>query len=136
MNNWESVITDGQIDLYLNDYQNFDYGQYLIFLHETQMCVGSIKFSKNEVLGDISFEIKKQFRGNGYALKALKLMTDVLYKNGIYKVYISAEKDNKPSIKTIEKFGGKPIREFWNGQATTYECDLHQIKNNQVHFKK
>ena len=129
-------ITDGEIDLYLQEYKIDNCGRnYKIFLHNTLDYVGKTSYyGKNgffSLQGNVSCEIKKEFRGNGYALKSLKLLTDKVYEEGIDKVYISAYENNYPSLKTIEKFGGVLVEKYKN--ICRYECDLNKIKG--IKFK-
>lgn len=123
-------ISDGEIDLYLFDYDiNLGSRFCKIYLHNKPILVGEISFrGKIEFssFGNISYCINKEFQGHNYALKALKLITDKIYEDGIDKVFISARDYNIPSIKTIEKFGGKLIDQF--SHINSYECDLNKIK--------
>lgn len=132
----ECEISDGEIDLYL-EYHNLETGYRMckIFLHNTSTYIGDIKFfgkSNYIATGNIAYNINQKFRGHGYALKALKLITDKIYEDGIDKVYIAAFDYNIPSIKTIEKFGGVLVEN--NRKIRSYECDLKKIKNNNIYL--
>ena len=55
-------------------------------------------------MGSIGYCVLPNYRGNGYAYKALKLLTSYLSEKGVDKVSIVAEEKNIGSIKTMEKF--------------------------------
>ena len=65
-----------------------------------------------ENAGHIGYGIRKDFRGNGYATKGLKLLLDV-GKNIIEEdeFYLSVHKDNEASIKVQMNNGAKIVRE-------------------------
>lgn len=127
----DCYTSDEEIDLYLFDYDiNLGSRFCKIYLHNKPILVGEINYRgkmKCFPFGNISYCIDKKFQGNNYALKALKLITDKIYEDGIDKVFISAHDDNIPSLKTIEKFGGILIEKI--SHICSYECDLNKIKN-------
>ena len=88
-----------------------------------------IKKHHQEYFGNVSYKIDEKYRGNNYALMALKLMSTDLYKKGVEELLISAKKDNIASIKTIEKFGDGLIEN--DGFVVRYKCDLKLIQSKE-----
>ncbi len=56
--------------------------------------------------GNIGYAVKEEYRGNGYAGKACKLVFAVARTHRMPYVIISCRADNVPSRKTLEKLGG------------------------------
>ena len=102
-------------------------GVYLIFLHNTNICIGETKYKGyHQFGGDMSVFIDKQYRGHGYAYESLRLLSDLLQKNGIGDFWLAVEKKNIPSLKTIEKYGGQVVSDF-GPDALLYECKALSI---------
>ena len=124
-------VTSNQIlDLYVEGRDTFTQAcQYNLFKHNTNEYVGNIRYigECEGMFGNISYEIEEAHRGNHYALIGLELVGIDLSKRGVEELFISAEKWNKASIKTIEKFGGKLIDD--EGGLVQYKCD---IKNREM----
>ena len=101
------VKSDGQIDL-----RRINEKEYMIFLTNTNIAVGHIKYSGYHCsykFGDISYYIYSEHRGNNYAYYALCLLSEKLKEDGIDDFWISTKDNNVASIKTIEKYIGKLI---------------------------
>ena len=123
------VISSDTLDLYVEDRDPFTQAcQYNLFKHGTYEYVGNIRFygENDSIFGNVSYEIEEQHRGNHYALKGLQLIGPDLAKRGINELFISAEKWNKASIKTIEKFNGKLISD--EGGLVQYKCSIKDKK--------
>lgn len=119
-------LTDGEIDIYINDAENGIGFEGLIYLHNTTTEVGNIAYRgpvDNEWLGDIGYNVMPEHQGHNYALKALNLIQDTILSKGIDKVVITTYEDNIPSIRTIEKFGGIPLPSK-DEEVLRYECHL------------
>lgn len=108
------VATDGEIDLI--EPINFDSEQdffYDIALHNTDTIIGDInyedKYRDVDIMGNIGYCIRKEYRGNHYARKALELLKKILSDRGKEKLIISIEKNNEPSKKTALAFGASLI---------------------------
>ena len=56
--------------------------------------------------GNIGYAVKEEYRGNGYAGKACKLVFQIAKRHGMPYVMISCRADNLPSRRTLEKLGG------------------------------
>lgn len=103
-----SVIADSEIELKTAGETNSLLAEYLIYLKGTQTCVGSITYRGYHVsdyFGDIEYRIEEKFNGNGYAYKALCLVSNILAENDIPDFWITCEASNIASLKTIKKYG-------------------------------
>lgn len=110
------------IDLILTDFFNDETKSwfvpaflYKIVLHNTNIAVGScdarIGYSENLFYGgNLGFFIKESYRGNGYAVEAVRLLEKVFKDNGMKEVYITNSPDNNSSIRVCEKVGAKFIK--------------------------
>lgn len=56
--------------------------------------------------GNIGYSVKEDYRGNGYARKACKLVFEIARAHGMRYVMISCREDNIPSRKTLEGLNG------------------------------
>lgn len=146
MEKYRVIITDGIIDLvYPNDFE-FDENDfsYFITLHNTDIEVGTILFEDFNrdinYYGNIEYKIEREYRGKGYAKRALLLLKEVL-KDKKEKMLISVFDDNIPSIKTAIKFGAKVIRKGkmpdkyildknsgYSNKYTIFEYDIRRHK--------
>lgn len=133
-----TILTDNKIDLH-STFSNIINGDhdYNIYLHDTNEHIGNISFRgtlKGKPYegydGNIGYIIDEKYQGKGYALSALKLMTDKLYKEGIEEIFIATYKTNVPSIKTIEKFGGVLMNKYSTKNINLYRCDLKFLKKS------
>ena len=112
-----------KIDLKKNIHQSSKFGEYYIFLHNTNTIVGVIDFQSEESIGGIIYE---EYRGNHYLYEALNLLGEILYKNGIEYIYPIILKDNIASRKSVERYGGKLIKELEN-DLVQYECKTRLV---------
>ncbi len=126
-------LTDGDIDIYIEKREGSQFFRGRIKQHGSPYEIGSIEYrgeTHSTVIGDIGYNIDAKFRGNNYAYKALKLIAPLIATTGIEDVLICAHKDNLPSCKTIEKFGGKPS-EGKSPDIICYKCHLPEILKSQ-----
>ena len=110
-------------------------GTYAVCIHETNEIIGSVQYRgeiklHRDTLGNIGYETYMDYRRKGYMLEALTLLGKYLYNKGVEKIYISTRKNNIPSIKLVEKFGGKIIKKYSNSY-NVYECDLRVINKTK-----
>lgn len=121
--------TNGVLDLYLTDDAD-KIGKvcenYNIAIAGTGKIIGYIRVTYDDMsdsfLGNIGYKLSSQYRGNGYMLQALEILKKPLVDKGLEKPIITVEPSNSPSVKTIEKFGGKKIEnDEW---YDSYEVDL------------
>lgn len=106
------VKTDGKIDLVLakglEEYSNsFD-----IYLHDSNINIGNIwcddKIHEDiDYLGNVGYHIYHGYEGNGYALKALNLIKDIMKGKGNDTILLNIEPSNVKSRRVAEKFGAK-----------------------------
>ncbi len=61
----------------------------------------------NNILGNIEYEIFKDYRGNNYAYQACLLLGEFATSKNVTKLIVTARPSNISSIKTIEKLGLK-----------------------------
>ena len=100
------IISDEYIDLRKDN--NKLSGRYYIYLHKTNLIIGTIEYRSyhfSEYVGDISYGVMEEFRGHNYALRALNLLSEHLFKNGVSDFWITAHKSNIASIGTVLKYG-------------------------------
>ena len=121
-------LTDGEIDIYITNSSNQLPFNGTIYLHGTGIEVGVIDYRgpiKDKWLGDIGYTIREEHRGNGYAYKALNLISQIIASKGIDHVTITTYKDNIPSVKTIERFGGVITGD--DEYVLSYTCPIEPI---------
>lgn len=69
-----------------------------------------LRVGYNEILyyaGNIGYKIYKEYRGNHYALKSVKLLFKLARKYEMDKIIITCNPDNISSIKTCEYLNGQ-----------------------------
>lgn len=84
---------------------------YEILLHKTNIVVGQIdlRLTMNDFMyyyGNVGYTIKKEYRGNHYALKAcemIKIIAKDVYN--LSELIITCDPENIASFKTLEKLG-------------------------------
>ncbi len=118
------VSSDGEIELrmYHDPFSNDIDSYYDILLCGSKTRVGYITYRgyhTDDFCGDVGYGIEEEYRGNGYACKAMRLLGDILKRHNIDDFWVSAYNDNIPSIKSIIKYGGEPINK---GEYFTCFC--------------
>lgn len=126
-----TVIEDDEIELRTKD--NNIINNYNIYIKETNELIGYIiyrGYHKDKLLGDIGSVIYPKYRGHGYAIKSLTLLSKYLNENNIEDFWITCNEDNIPSKKTIEKLAQKkPEKE---NSILFYECKtIEKTKTNR-----
>ena len=98
---------------------------------EKDKIVGSIdlRHTLNDFLKDLGncgYSVRPSERRKGYATEMLRLLLPIAKNAGMKELYLSVERDNEASIKTIVKNGGKHERsfEFEGEQADIYKIIL------------
>jgi len=110
-------------------------GRYFICITSKRKIVGEIYYRGYhvcETFGDVGYRIDMDFRGNNYSYYALCLLGELLKENGIDDFWISTYKNNIPSIKTIEKYGGVLI----NSERSIYLYKAKTFINNKKNIIK
>ena len=95
-------------DFALRDDPNIDYLAYTITLKDETVVIGSVGCSYYEGFRKIgiTYFVGAQYRGNGYAVEAVKAYTEYFLKYYNAKRIIATVRDeNVPSWKVIEKAG-------------------------------
>lgn len=62
--------------------------------------------------GNSGYSVRPSERRKGYATEMLRQILLIAKQAGLQEVYLSVERDNEPSVKTIIKNGGKYERSF------------------------
>ena len=74
--------------------------------------------------GNSEYSVRPSERRKGYATEMLRQILLIAKQAGLQEVYLSVERDNEPSVKTIIKNGGKYERSFeFEGE----EADIYKI---------
>lgn len=129
---YESSLIAENDEIEIKRFGNELEGMYGIYLKGQGIKIGHIDYRgyhASLITGDIGYIIDFKYHGHNYAYKALCMLSDYLYKNGVSDFYISVFTDNIPSVKTIEKYGGRIIR--IDDRLTTYQCDTRLLKKER-----
>ena len=106
----EPTLSDENIDLYLDRVDS-----YTICEHDKTVPVGTIAYEKGSrpnVVGSLSYSIEKEYRGNNYGLRAIRLVGKNLLDKGVSKIIITPKNnDNIPTVSILEEFGGRILPE-------------------------
>lgn len=106
----EIFAFDKEISLIL--YIGDDFAHFDIILNDELKQLGHITymFDNDDVVGNLSYFIFDEYRENGYAKKALKLLIDNIYKLDCNDLYLSILPNNIASIKLAESQGALFIK--------------------------
>lgn len=90
---------------------------YDIVLRGTQTVIGncSAKLGFNDTMffiGNVGYEIYENYRGNGYAGEAVKLLKRLFKANNLDKIYITNAPENNCSRRVCEKLGAEFLGTF------------------------
>ena len=123
------ICSNEKINLYF-DYDSIErgYGEVIVVLHGTSTIIGSVRLNRenDDVFGNISYGLNKEYRGHHFMLQSLELLKDTMLKMKIVKPIITVEPNNLSSVKTIQSFGGVLVQEHNDKEVyyDTYEVDL------------
>lgn len=129
--NQSPTYSNGVLDLYLDESAE-KIGKvcenYNIALAGEKEFIGYVRVTydvmNDNFLGNIGYKLNREFRGNGYMLQALEMLRKTMLDKGLTNPIINVRPDNMPSVKTIEKFGGKKLdKDEW---YDSYEVDLRE----------
>jgi len=115
---------------------------YLFYICKDGETIGEInlRIGYNDGLyygGQVGYCIYEKYRGNGYAVKACKLIAQVAKSHKMDKLLITNEHNNLSSKRVCEKIGAKLLRTAklpeWHGMykegkryVNIYEWDLYK----------
>ncbi len=85
---------------------------YDIVLKDSGVVIGECdaRIGQNENTyygGNIGYSIFEQYRGNGYATEAVKLLLNIFKDNNMKEVYVTNDVSNYASKRVCEKSGGE-----------------------------
>ncbi len=97
------ALSDEVIDLYL-DRQN----HYTVCEHDASEPIGIVEFKGDEKdSGKLTCSMKKEYQGNSYSLRAIRLVGEELAKTGVFNVVVSTNEQGMPNM---EEFAGMPLK--------------------------
>lgn len=81
--------------------------------------------------GHLSYGIAQEYRGNGYAAKACRLIVPVALAHGFDRIFIGSHCNNIASAKTIQKLGANPLTKCVVPDFM-YDEILAQLKKDEI----
>lgn len=134
------LASDDEISLVMPDYHSGTFDVYEIIRAEDSEFVGYISYyyENDEIAGNVSYEIFKEYSGHNYAKKALKLFAKNIFKIDDSDLFISILPNNIASIKTAVGAGAVFDRKIDIPLHSTYSlggrnkyANRYIIKNNK-----
>lgn len=127
---YKLIATDYEIDIYENPVEKC-VKYYRITPHGMFQEIGFIKISYGVAarprMGNIGYEIDKNYRGHNYTIKALEMLVDEMLSKQLESPTIAAYPSNTPSVRIIEKFGGEVIHQAEN----KYDWNIYRVNLKQ-----
>ena len=140
------LASDDEISLVMPDYHSGTFDLYEIIRVEDSEFLGYISYyyENDEIAGNVSYEILKEYSGHNYAKKALKLFAKNIFKIDDSDLFISILPNNIASIKTAVGAGAVFDRKIDIPLHSTYSlggrnkyANRYIIKNNKgVNYEK
>ena len=113
-------LTDGVVRLVCAEKKPADEARKLIPAYDFIITVGSERVGKINLRigytdrlyygGQIGYGVDERHRGNGYAARAVRLLSYVAKAHGMIVLYITNDPSNTASVRVCEKVGAKLLR--------------------------
>ena len=150
----EFIIRDDLISLYRNitisENPDLTISQaecFYIILNDSNILVGVISYRYHndpnyiDYAGNINYRIKEEYRGNGYAKRALLLMIEVLKKNTKFDqpLFIASTNYNEDYLKVAQECGGKLIHSGYvpkNVIDSYYDKEMRYVNLYRIDIEK
>lgn len=132
-----TLAKNKEISLVMPDWHDGEEEFFEIILNESNEVVGRVIFRhyNDEIYGNVDYDIFKEYRGNGYAKKALILFKENLYKISDDDIVITVKPNNGAYLKTAIGAGAtymktvKLSKESFISKNGLYdEADVYEIK--------
>ncbi len=120
------------LDRMVKSYEDYGYGLYVVELKKDQLPIGISGLVNRDTLEDIDigFGFLQEYRGKGYAYEASAAVMDYAKKLGIKRIVGITIKENKPSIKLLEKLGLRYEKTITLGDKKDDVVELYGWKEN------
>ncbi len=77
-------------------------------LKENHKMIGNIFLGKRELTNiELGFLLNRKYWGKGYAFEAGEILTDLVFKDGAYRIFAECDPRNVNSWRLLEKLGFK-----------------------------
>lgn len=106
--------------------------EYVIHAKSDNDILGIISLMNRDEAFEIAYWLKKDAQGNGYMQEAIKLIEECLFANGVKKLIINADAENKQSNNVALKAGYR-----FEGllKKSRYNMCLHQFRDMNLYSK-
>ncbi len=128
MNDLTVIQNDNKIEL-KSDNINHIINQYYIYQKQKNICIGNIEYKGyhyEENIGDIDINIYAKYRQNGYAYRALKLLSEYLNQNEIPDFWATCNKNDLASLKIIIHHGELIEEKYISEEKLFFKCKTKQ----------
>ena len=138
IDDFKVIITDGEIDLTVPKYLEEPYEYYDIHLHDTNTYIGYIWYDSStdkdviSYFGNVGYGIEKEHRGSRYALKALKLLKEIMIERQIKSMIFNIEKRNVYSKNVAKEMGARKVRTIKIDNTNSYARNLYTQSNKKI----